>query len=981
MANVLVVDDDPAARDLVVTVLGYCNHQMSQAVDGAEALIAVQKQQPELIIADLLMPTMDGFEFVRRLRELPQFQQTPVIFYTASYIESEVRNLSRACGVSHIISKPAEPEVIINTVNTVLGVVQALMLPPAIGEFQREHLSLLTSKLAQKADLAIPRLSAMIELGLKFATEPDPEQLLRNFTIDTRKIIGAKYSVVCVLDLKTRQVRYWFANGLSPEIVSQLKNQDIHTPIYDQVLKTKLPCRLRNESGRPMDIGFPAAYPSVFSLLCAPILSLVNVFGWICLVDKLGAAEFNEEDEGLSRILASQVGRIFENGSLYEDVKIHARKLEQEIIERQRVEAKLVESEDRYRRLVEFSPDGIVIVCDEHFVFCNQTALELFGVKDNADLLGKSIYDFIHPDYQPMVRDRLRLLDSRESNTPMEQMLIQKDGTPFSAEVISTRFKYLDHDGVLAVIRDISVRKAVEDELTKSDERYRELIETARDIIFTISLDQVIQSLNPIFETITGFPRDAWIGREFPALIHPDDLAHAMEIFNRVIQGERPPSFELRLQTASHEFVNIEFTVTPQNNHQSIIGVMGIGRDVTDRKQLEIELRQAQKMESIGQLAAGVAHDFNNLLTIIIGNTTLLMTKTRGYDTFSSFLKEINNAADRAANLTRQLLLFSRKQAPQLKNLNLNELIANLAKMLHRIVGEDIEMEFIYGSDLPLIRADPGMIEQIVMNLIVNARDAMSDGGKLIIATSFSKITSIRDTHHKHGFESYNGDFIKLTVRDSGCGIAPEILPRIFDPFYTTKEVGKGTGLGLATVYGIVRQHRGWIEVSSKIGEGTTFIIYLPASEESSPAQKAQFNLMGDDLALVGHETILMVEDDPGLSVMVKMVLEEQGYEVLAARTGNEALDVWKSHSGRIDLLLTDIVMPGGMNGYDLAKKLQSENPHLRIILCSGYNLGIRDGIPSLQEGYDFLQKPYTPGHLLQTLRLRLDEDQSKGLA
>ncbi len=341
MATILVVDDDPAARDLVVTVLGYAGHQLREAADGAEALALVQAEPPALIIADLLMPTMDGFEFVRRLRESPAFARTRVVFYTASYLESEARNLAHACGVSHIITKPAEPEQILHVVNTVLGLPQAPVAPPPLVEFQREHLNLLTAKLSQKLDRAVPRLEAMIELGLQLASERDPQQLLGNFCAAARKIIGAKYAAVGVLEKEDRSLRYLFASGMSPETAARLGATQARVAVPEEVLSERQARRLRALPGDPQAVGLPHEHPPVHSFLGAPIASPDQIFGWLCLSDKIGAVEFSEEDEALARILAAQVGRVYENGSLYAEVRRTVKRLEAEVAKRERAQEEI----------------------------------------------------------------------------------------------------------------------------------------------------------------------------------------------------------------------------------------------------------------------------------------------------------------------------------------------------------------------------------------------------------------------------------------------------------------------------------------------------------------------------------------------------------------------------------------------------------------------------------------------------------------
>ncbi len=341
MATILAVDDDPAARDLLVTVLGYAGHKLREATDGAEALHLVQAERPDLVIADLMMPTMDGFEFVRRLREDSALAQTPVVFYTATYLESEARSLANECGVSHIITKPAEPEQILQVVSRVLGVPQALVTPPPVEEFRQKHLGLLLSKLAQKTETVAPRLNAMIELGLQLASERDPQRLLAAFCSSSRKIIGAKYAVVGVLDQVDRSLRYLFASGLSRETADGLSAAHQRMAVSEAILSERQPRRLHGLAGDPRHVGLPREHPPVHSFLGAPIASPDRVYGWLCLSEKIGATQFNEEDEGLAQILAAQVGRIYENSSLYAKVKLYVEQLEAEVAQRKRAQEEI----------------------------------------------------------------------------------------------------------------------------------------------------------------------------------------------------------------------------------------------------------------------------------------------------------------------------------------------------------------------------------------------------------------------------------------------------------------------------------------------------------------------------------------------------------------------------------------------------------------------------------------------------------------
>ena len=385
---------------------------------------------------------------------------------------------------------------------------------------------------------------------------------------------------------------------------------------------------------------------------------------------------------------------------------------------------------------------------------------------------------------------------------------------------------------------------------------------------------------------------------------------------------------------------------------------------------MEAQLRQAQKMEAIGQLAGGVAHDFNNMLAIIRGNVEIVLLDDAGFnDETRQCLHHIIVASERAANLTRQLLAFGRKQVLEAKSVNLNEVLGNLAKMLKRIIGENIQFEYSATTPQLFVEADVGMMEQVLLNLVVNARDAMPQGGRLQIRTDQIRLTAADARAHS---EAHAGEFALLEVSDTGDGIAAEHLPRIFEPFFTTKEPGKGTGLGLSTVHGIVKQHQGWIDVATRINEGTAFKIFLPAIPLPSKCAESEQSKMTPH----GRgERILLVEDNPELRVLTKRMLESYGYVVSDATSGNQALELIDTTID-FDLLVADVVMPDGISGRELADWLQAQKPAMKVVLVSGYSCDVagKNSSPTQGNKWRFLQKPYSSPNLLQTVRQSLDE-------
>jgi signal transduction histidine kinase/CheY-like chemotaxis protein/HAMP domain-containing protein len=449
------------------------------------------------------------------------------------------------------------------------------------------------------------------------------------------------------------------------------------------------------------------------------------------------------------------------------------------------------------------------------------------------------------------------------------------------------------------------------------------------------------------------------VSRQHPRDFLPSDIGQVVQ--SCLATGESRLNMESRIEGRV-----LSWTLQPVAASQVVHCYV---TDMTDRLNLEAQLRQSQKMESVGQLAAGVAHDFNNMLTVIQGHSGLLIGRSGLPPELRDSAKAIFFAAERAASLTRQLLMFSRKSVMQDQLLDLRESVGNMSKMLKRLVGEPIALEFSPPPELPLVRGDAGMVEQVIMNLAVNARDAMPSGGKLII--SIHPVTIDAPYVRLHP-EARTGAFVFLQVTDTGSGMDVVIRSRIFEPFFTTKEAGKGTGLGLATVYGIVKQHGGWIEVTSEVGKGTSFGIFFPAAADTAKTIKKTDVL----LAPVGGgtETILLVEDEASVLKMGKMILQDCGYQVVEACSGVEALELWERNEGRIDLLLTDIVMPQGLSGVDLAQKLNGLKPALKVLYISGYDISYLDTQIIRKGGGVFLQKPYTRFTLAKAVRDCLDK-------
>jgi two-component system, cell cycle sensor histidine kinase and response regulator CckA len=513
-------------------------------------------------------------------------------------------------------------------------------------------------------------------------------------------------------------------------------------------------------------------------------------------------------------------------------------------------------------------------------------------------------------------------------------------------------------------------RIRVERALRESESRFHSVWENSVDGMRLTDEEGNIVAVNEAFAKLVGMTSAELEGKPFTVVYADGEnveskLASYMQRFSGRTFESR---IDRQMAVRSGRILDLEVASSFVELRGQKPLLLSLFRDMTEQKRLQDQLRQSQKMDAIGQLAGGVAHDFNNILTVILGHAALLRAYGKLPEMANASAEQISQAAERAAGLTRQLLTFSRRQVMQPRQLDLNEVVSHMTRMLGRILGEDIKVQFNYSSTTPLVHADVGMLEQVLLNLAVNSRDAMPLGGRLTINISVLDISSQDVAAHPGGRA---GSFVCLSVIDTGCGIEPENLPRIFEPFFTTKEVGKGTGLGLATVYGIVKQHEGWIEVATELNAGTTFRVFLPASDE--PAASAD-EASSEISAGRGTETILVVEDEAPVRELVCNILRTHGYHVLEADCGNTALAIWREQRDRIDLLLTDLVMPDGMTGRDLAARAQSDKPGLKAIFTSGYSADIIGKDFVLQEGLNFLQKPYHPHKLAAAVRKCLEK-------
>ncbi len=569
-------------------------------------------------------------------------------------------------------------------------------------------------------------------------------------------------------------------------------------------------------------------------------------------------------------------------------------------------------------------------------------------------------------DIRPL-EDIPRLLENVDKGRPSLQISGEwqhrtKLGRVIDVEITSHTLEFAGRRTVLVVAQNISERKLAENALRDSEERYFELFANANDIVFTTDLEGNFTSLNKAGEKVTGYTVGEALKTNIADILGLKYLELARDMLGRKISSGGLTTYEVEIPAKDGHKITLEINTRLICKAEKPVGVQGIARDITERKNLEGQLRQAQKMEAIGRLAGGIAHDFNNLLGVILGYSELLKERIALTDPLSNHIEEIYQAGRRAALLTRQLLAFSRQQVLEPKVLNLNTVVRDVEKLLRRLIGENIELVVVPDQALGQATVDAGQIEQVIVNLAINARDAMPQGGKLTIETENFDL----DEGYAHRHAAVRpGPYVMLAVSDTGVGMDPETQARIFEPFFTTKELGKGTGLGLATVYGIVKQSGGFIWVYSERAKGTTFKIYLPRVEQAIDSAAAG-RMFPEPLR--GSETILVVEDAEPLRKLARQLLQSSGYTVLEAASGAEAIEVARDYQGPIHLLLTDVVMPG-MGGRKLAERLAAARPEMKVLYVTGYpdNAIVHHGV--LDAGVSLLSKPFTRNALMQRVR------------
>jgi PAS domain S-box-containing protein len=823
-----------------------------EASDGAEALIIAEQSRPDLIITDILMPTMDGYEFVRCLRTKPGFASPPIIFYTAHCLERDAEALAAKCGVSQILCKPVESGDLLMIVEQELrGGAAPDLSSPVDDAFDREQLILLTRKLAEQTENlrnSNLRLKALTELGLQLNLNRNRAEVANTFCRAARYVVGATCATVVFVSGRGQAIEGVYSSGLHAAGEAALKSMGTLQGVLQKSIREEPICRGFNPGGDPVALGLPQAHPPIYSYLAVRVASPSHTHarrrarswhphGVLFLSNKLGTEQFGAVDEELARMLGAQLAVACENYKLLEEAKQRSAELERQLEKQMEMEAALRRGEER-----------------------------LQAILGNTN----AVVYLVNPDGRVLLANRAA---QRVLGAPLDQLLNRHIRHLLPGTVADTLWA-----------KDLKVLAAK---------------------VPMVSEDTIPQSDGPHTYMVTRFP------------------------------------------------------LLDSNGNVYALG--GIATDFTEHNKVQEQLRHAQRMESIGRMAGGVAHDFNNMLTVINGYCHRLLEDPPGgqgeYE-----LRQIAQAGESAASITRQLLAFSRRQTLEPKVLNINEVVARVQTILRRLIGEDIELVADLNPEIGPVLADPAQLEQVLMNLAVNARDAMPDGGVLSITSGGASLPDPRITAPAG---TSPGEYVVLSVTDTGTGIDDLVKAQMFEPFFTTKPEDKGTGLGLSTVYGIVRQSGGLIAVDSAPGRGSTFHIYLPRVDGAdTPVPKAVAAVQ----TLHGDETILLVEDDAAVRIFAEQALKSHGYRVLSTGRVEDAVASIERDPMLVDLVVTDVVMPS-MTGKQLADRLRAIRPNLKILFVSGYSFDVIEPKGITPGDVEFLAKPFTSEALAAKIR------------
>ena len=955
-SKILITDDDVGTCETLSDIFQEKGYRVVMASRGNEAIEKASQTTFDVALIDIKLPDMDGMELIAVLREM-QPDLAMILITGHASLETALRALNE--GASAYIIKPLIMDEVLATIREALEKRRLVIENRSLYEEARRELAE-RKQVEERVLRKNAILDAINRVLLEALTCESDEEVARTCLDLAEELTGSRFGWIGEvnqagrLDAIAQSYSGWEACKIPrSEALIMIKDREI-CGIWGRVLKDEQ-SQIVNDPGSHADrVGTPEGHPPLTSFLGVPFKHAGKTIGMIAIANKEAGYDTYDQEA----IEALSIAFV-------------------EALLRKQSEEALKESEEKVRTMSVFAKDAIIMIDDEENIsFWNEAAEKTFGYS-SQEAMGNKCHKLIAPQrYHTAITEGLRKFKNTGQGPAVRKTLeleaIRKDGIEFPIELSISATKLKGKWNALGIVRDITERKLAEEALRAEKEKFRILVEESPLGISIIGKDGDYQYVNPKLVEMFGYTlKDIPTGWEWFRHAYPDPKYRDQVISTWITDikeakvGEsRPRIFSVTCKDGSKK-VSQFIPVTMETGDQIVVY-----EDTTEHEKLAAQLRQAQKMEAVGRLAGGVAHDFNNLLTTIIGNAEFALGDISKDSSTHENIAEIINSAYRAASLTRQLLAFSRKQILEPKVLNLNTVITDLKKMLRRLIGEDVNLETVFEPELMRVEIDSGQLEQVIMNLVINARDAMPQGGKITIETA--NVYLDEDYARSHGVEIKPGAHIMLSISDTGMGMDEETQSHIFEPFFTTKKEGKGTGLGLSTVYGIIKQTGGFIWVYSEPGQGTIFKIYLPGVErEAEPVKRETTPLV----ELKGSDTVLLVEDDDSLRNLVRRVLKRYGYNVLAAKNGEDALRVSEEHEGPINLMITDVVMPG-MDGRELSTRLQPYRPELKILYMSGYtdNTIVERGV--LAPGINFIEKPFSPESLALKIRKLLDVKQ-----
>jgi PAS domain S-box-containing protein len=946
MAKLLIVDDNEQDLYMLRALLEGHGHEVAVAANGDEALKAAREMPPCVIITDILMPGMDGYSLCRNCKRDDMLSGIPLVFYTATYTDAKDQQFAMSLGAARFIVKPEEPDVLVSILEDVMkesrdGGQQISSIEPAIEEevCWKSYNCALIRKLEDKL-LQLESARSSLESEIKEHEQADNA-------------------------LRESEERFFALFDQAPLGYQSLDEDGRFLEVNQAWLKT-LGYGREEVIGRWFGDFLDQQFVNSFRQCFAMFKAAGKIHSEFRMLHKDGKKRFISFE---GRIGRNSDGSFKRTHCILEDI----------------TERKRAEEELQFKNLIlstqqETSIDGILVV-DENarIISFNRRFKEILGIpgqllesKEDEPVLQFVTDKMADPE---QFLNKVRQLYAMPNETSRDEITL-KDGTTidrYSAPMLDSSGKYF---GRVWYFRDITERKRVEEALRENQENYKGLVENISGVVYSLDNEGTLVYVSPKAKTIFGFEPSEVLGRKFNEFIYEEDLPFLMAEFKKLTEGTVDPA-EYRIRKKSGEPVWVRSITNKFFDKSGNMRFQGVLEDISKQKEQEEEnrriqeqLQQSQKLEAVGQLAGGVAHDFNNMLCVILGEGEILLDQLGQADPLRESAEEIVAAAERSAELTGQLLAFSRKQTFQLEVLDLNDIVKNLKKMLRRLIVENIEFRTSLAKDLCLVNVDQGQVEQVIINMAINAQDAMPQGGKLTIETANVEIDEPGARRH---IDMFPGKFVMLAITDTGKGMDKDTLCRIFEPFFTTKEKGKGTGLGLSTVYGIVKQLKGYIRVYSEPRIGTTFKVFFPVVEAESASADIQASVDRRDLSGNG-EKILLVEDEPALQKICSRILRGLNYEVTIAANGIEALLLVEEEGLRPDLVITDVVMPG-MGGNVLVERLLRIQPGLKILYMSGYTDEAIVNHDMLKQGMPFIQKPFSVNDFSAKIKSLLQDE------